>query len=194
MRGGALEVGDRNLVKVVSFEGKHKIADRWEDIPYIIFEQPNTDITYIEIYFSQLEPSYHHLYRLRHHEGSRIQSSRQFHPQRMKTLKMSLFLYWYRYQDSLGPGKDHQWRTWWWCPRYRVGNRRQLSWDRPRRILSQWYKWLRTTSLIPLIQTLISLLLQPTLHQHNLEHQTEEGWNRIGHRHWLNISMITMTE
>ena len=39
-----MEVGDRVLVKVVAFEGKHKIADRWEDIPYIIYEQPNADI------------------------------------------------------------------------------------------------------------------------------------------------------
>ena len=31
-RGVGLKVGDRVLVKVVAFDGKHKIADRWEDI------------------------------------------------------------------------------------------------------------------------------------------------------------------
>ena len=39
-----LKVGDRVLVKVVAFDGKHKIANRWEDNPYIIIQQPNTNI------------------------------------------------------------------------------------------------------------------------------------------------------
>ena len=39
-----LKVGDRVLVKVVAFDGKHKIANHWEDNPYIIIQQPNTNI------------------------------------------------------------------------------------------------------------------------------------------------------
>jgi hypothetical protein len=44
-----LQVGDRVLVKVVAFDGKHKIADRWEDHPYIIMEQPNQDIPVFKV-------------------------------------------------------------------------------------------------------------------------------------------------
>jgi hypothetical protein len=40
VRGGTVQVGDRVLVKVVSFEGKHKLADRWEHDPYVILSQP----------------------------------------------------------------------------------------------------------------------------------------------------------
>lgn len=43
-RGAVVEVGDRVLLKVVAFDGKHKIADRWEKDPYVILHQPNTDI------------------------------------------------------------------------------------------------------------------------------------------------------
>ena len=43
-RGGTVEVGDRVLVKIVSFDGKHKIADRWEDTPYLVIKKPNNDI------------------------------------------------------------------------------------------------------------------------------------------------------
>jgi hypothetical protein len=32
VRGGTVQVGDRVLVKVVSFEGKHKLTDRWEPL------------------------------------------------------------------------------------------------------------------------------------------------------------------
>jgi hypothetical protein len=44
IRGVAIKPGDRVLVKVVSFDGKHKLADRWEQDPYIVVSQPNTDI------------------------------------------------------------------------------------------------------------------------------------------------------
>jgi translation initiation factor IF-1 len=30
IRGAVIKPGDRVLVKVVSFDGKHKLADRWE--------------------------------------------------------------------------------------------------------------------------------------------------------------------
>ena len=43
-RGAVVETGDRVLVKVVAFDGKHKIADRWEDVPYIVSKRPNNDI------------------------------------------------------------------------------------------------------------------------------------------------------
>ncbi|VDI39873.1 Hypothetical predicted protein [Mytilus galloprovincialis] len=43
-RGAILQPGDRVLVKVVAFEGKHKIADKWEEDTYRIVRQPNKDI------------------------------------------------------------------------------------------------------------------------------------------------------
>jgi hypothetical protein len=36
IRGAVIKLGDRVLVKVVSFDGKHKLADRWEQDPYIV--------------------------------------------------------------------------------------------------------------------------------------------------------------
>ena len=43
-RGAIVEPGDRVLVKIVAFEGRHKIADRWEDDPYVVLDQPSKDI------------------------------------------------------------------------------------------------------------------------------------------------------
>ena len=43
-RGNDIMVGDRVLVKIVAFDGKHKIQDRWEDEPYIVLKQPNPSI------------------------------------------------------------------------------------------------------------------------------------------------------
>lgn len=43
-KGVTLSTGDRVLVKVVAYDGKHKIADRWEDHPYVVISQPITDI------------------------------------------------------------------------------------------------------------------------------------------------------
>ena len=43
-RAAVLEVGDRVLVKVLAVKGKNKIADRWEDHPYVVIEHPNDDI------------------------------------------------------------------------------------------------------------------------------------------------------
>lgn len=39
-----LEVGDRVLVEKLGVKGKHKIADRWEEDPYIVLDQPIPDI------------------------------------------------------------------------------------------------------------------------------------------------------
>lgn len=49
VRGVTLVEGDRVLVKVVSFDGKHKIQDRWEDHPYIILKQPNKEIPVFKV-------------------------------------------------------------------------------------------------------------------------------------------------
>ena len=44
-----LQEGDKVLVKVVAFEGKHKIADRWEEEPYVILRQMNNNIPVYEV-------------------------------------------------------------------------------------------------------------------------------------------------
>jgi translation initiation factor IF-1 len=44
IRGAAIKPGDRVLVKVVSFDGKHKLAYRWEQDPYIVVGIP--DVSY----------------------------------------------------------------------------------------------------------------------------------------------------
>ena len=43
-RNAVLVPGDRVLVRRLAFEGKHKIADRWEEDSYVVISQPNTDI------------------------------------------------------------------------------------------------------------------------------------------------------
>ena len=43
-RAAILEVGDRVLVKVLAVKGTNKIADKWEDCPYVVIDQPNPDI------------------------------------------------------------------------------------------------------------------------------------------------------
>lgn len=32
------------MVKIVAFEGKHKLANRWEEEPYVVLDRPNPDI------------------------------------------------------------------------------------------------------------------------------------------------------
>ena len=44
VRGSVLEPGDRVLVKVLAFEGRHKLADHWEPEPCVVIAQPNPDI------------------------------------------------------------------------------------------------------------------------------------------------------
>lgn len=44
VRGGIVRVGHRVLVKIVSLDGKHKLADKWEQEPYSVIAQPNEDI------------------------------------------------------------------------------------------------------------------------------------------------------
>nr|KAG5691982.1 hypothetical protein BaRGS_011373 [Batillaria attramentaria] len=43
-RGAALQPGDRVLVRILAFEGKHKLSDKWEGDPYLVESQPNADI------------------------------------------------------------------------------------------------------------------------------------------------------
>ena len=44
VRGATLHPGDQVLVRQVGFQGKHKIADRWEEDVYIVTTQPNPSI------------------------------------------------------------------------------------------------------------------------------------------------------
>ena len=48
-RGAVLEVGDSVLVKVVAFDGRHKLADKWEEEPYVIISQPNDGVPVYEL-------------------------------------------------------------------------------------------------------------------------------------------------
>ncbi|XP_033744324.1 uncharacterized protein LOC117330212 [Pecten maximus] len=43
-RAVALQDGDRVLVRIMAFEGKHKISDKWEDDEYVVIRQPNPDV------------------------------------------------------------------------------------------------------------------------------------------------------
>ncbi|XP_041366972.1 uncharacterized protein LOC121381693 [Gigantopelta aegis] len=43
-RAAILSIADRVLVKVVAFDGRHKLADKWEDDVYVILDQPNPSI------------------------------------------------------------------------------------------------------------------------------------------------------
>jgi len=44
VRGADIQRGDRILVKIVAFDGKHKLADKWEEDVYVVLDQPNIDI------------------------------------------------------------------------------------------------------------------------------------------------------
>ena len=48
-RGGKVEVGDLVLVKIVAFDGKHKLANKWEEEPYRVLRQPNPDVPVYEV-------------------------------------------------------------------------------------------------------------------------------------------------
>ena len=48
-RAATLNVGDRVLVRGVAYDGKHKIADKWEDHPYLVIEEPNEDIPVFKV-------------------------------------------------------------------------------------------------------------------------------------------------
>ncbi|VDI12112.1 Hypothetical predicted protein, partial [Mytilus galloprovincialis] len=48
-RSAILQTGDRVLVKILAFDGKHKLADKWEEDPYQIVNQPNKEIPVYEV-------------------------------------------------------------------------------------------------------------------------------------------------
>lgn len=49
VRGAEIRAGDRVLVKIVSFDGKHKISDKWEEEPYLVLDQPDPSIPVFQI-------------------------------------------------------------------------------------------------------------------------------------------------
>ena len=44
VRQSVIDIGDRVLIKRTGFTGKHKLANKWENIPYVVVEQPSKDI------------------------------------------------------------------------------------------------------------------------------------------------------
>ncbi|XP_060082178.1 uncharacterized protein K02A2.6-like [Ylistrum balloti] len=44
VKGATIECGDRVLVKKLVHEGKHKLADKWEEIVHIVQDQPNPEV------------------------------------------------------------------------------------------------------------------------------------------------------
>lgn len=47
--GAVIEVGNRILVKKLAFDGKHKLADKWETAPYVVLSKPNPDIPVFDV-------------------------------------------------------------------------------------------------------------------------------------------------
>jgi len=43
-RATTLQVGDRVLLRNVGLQGKHKIADRWDETVYLVHSQPNSEV------------------------------------------------------------------------------------------------------------------------------------------------------
>lgn len=44
VRGTTVKVGDRVLVKIVHFDGRHKLSNKWESDPYTVVDQPDQNI------------------------------------------------------------------------------------------------------------------------------------------------------
>jgi len=49
-RGATLEPGDRVLVRILAFEGKHKLSNKWEEDVYVVASQPNPDVPVYILY------------------------------------------------------------------------------------------------------------------------------------------------
>ena len=43
-RAAKLRPGDRVLVEILAFDGKHTIADKWSEDVFIVIDQPNSEI------------------------------------------------------------------------------------------------------------------------------------------------------
>jgi transposase InsO family protein len=50
VRGALLEPGDRVLVRRTAFDGKHKLADKWEHDVCVVDSQPNTNVPVFRVY------------------------------------------------------------------------------------------------------------------------------------------------
>lgn len=48
-KAATLEIGDKVLVRIVSYDGQRKIVDKWENNPYMIIFQPNEDIPVFKV-------------------------------------------------------------------------------------------------------------------------------------------------
>jgi hypothetical protein len=48
-RASTFKVGDRVLVRIVAYGGKHKIADKWENNPYVMLSQQKKDIPVLKV-------------------------------------------------------------------------------------------------------------------------------------------------
>jgi hypothetical protein len=44
-----IEIGDYVLVKILAFDGKHKLSDRFEEEPYKVIGQPNSDVPVFKV-------------------------------------------------------------------------------------------------------------------------------------------------
>ena len=54
VRGATIQKGDRVLVKQVSFNSKHKLADTWEKVPYVVVDQTNSEIPVFTVIRTQV--------------------------------------------------------------------------------------------------------------------------------------------
>ena len=44
-----VDIGDRVLVKILAWDGKHRLSDKWEEDVYIVTRQPNSGIPVFEV-------------------------------------------------------------------------------------------------------------------------------------------------
>ena len=49
VRAANLQEGDRVLVKILAFEGRHKLSDKWESDSYVVLTKPNPDIPVYDV-------------------------------------------------------------------------------------------------------------------------------------------------
>ena len=49
VRGATIAQGDRVRVKITSFDGRHKLQDKWSAHPYTVMRQPNEGTPVFEV-------------------------------------------------------------------------------------------------------------------------------------------------